>query len=177
MPSRFSCSWHVWEEEHSHLTFTFVLSSALTENIEAGGRAESSPECTKYLGSGKKEKKTENQNAWVLGPLGLYVNQKAFSRISDTLVGEGIGRKLPPLQTTASWKCQAFQLPSCTAEMEKCIWSEAFHWLHKAEGRGEKSEEAGRHWYLYLTCSLRSDRVGVGVSRQPCLDLTIRVAF
>lgn len=34
--SRFSCSWHVWEEEHSHLTFTFALSSALMENIEAG---------------------------------------------------------------------------------------------------------------------------------------------
>ena len=33
------------------------------ENIEAGGTAENSPECTKYLGSGKKEKKTENQNA------------------------------------------------------------------------------------------------------------------
>lgn len=43
--------------------FQFVLSLALTENIEAGGRAENSPECTMYLGSGKKEKKMENQNA------------------------------------------------------------------------------------------------------------------
>lgn len=118
--SRFSCSWHVWEEEHSHLTFTFALSSALMENIEAGEEQRTLLSVLCIQGQGRRRRRQRIRMLEFQDPL-VSLLTKVFSGVSDTLVGEGTGRKLPPLQTTAPRKCQVFQLPSCTAEMEKCI--------------------------------------------------------